>query len=177
MKAIPEAHPDTEVLYSRLRECKKGDEIDYATLGSLIGRNVQGDARGLLYTARNRARARDGLVFEAIRGIGLKCLSNSETVHAASSALKHVRRYTKRASRKLITVDYDALNKEDQTEHNTHLSILGAMGLMASPRNQAKVLAAVEETHARLPMRGLLEAVTAARAHKANGKPYEEAKV
>jgi hypothetical protein len=82
-------HPETDLLIARLRDVPLGQEISYADLSRVIGRDVRTFARPRLSSARDIALREFGVCFFAVRGQGLRRITVEDLpqigVHARRS--------------------------------------------------------------------------------------------
>jgi len=137
------------ILFSRLQRVAIGEMAMYSELGELLGEDVAG-AYGPLKTARQMA-LREGMVFECVRGEGVKRLSDKEIVKCSSGAAQKVRRLAKRERRKLQAVDIVQLNG-DTTEYLTNVSMLGFLTEITKPSKIKQIESRVVDSKEALPM-------------------------
>ncbi|MHC4720362.1 MAG: hypothetical protein ACYSYT_07790 [Planctomycetota bacterium] len=149
-KAICEMHTDTRILYNMLESCliKNGDdEVAYESLNKAIGRNVQGDGRGLLMTARKRIEKEYGVLIECIAGVGLKLTNDYAGVK--DRAVSHIRRQASRTRKRILNAVVDkTLDPTAQADVAIGLSTLGVLELCSKP-SAVKKLGAYIESHGR----------------------------
>lgn len=103
------ASADAQILYAALRDHAHEAPtavISYASLTAAIQRDVQNGARSVLNTARRMVLNDEGLVFETVRGVGLKLVPHDELHKVASSARRKAGRVASRGLRKLQTADF-----------------------------------------------------------------------
>jgi hypothetical protein len=150
-KASFEASADAKTLASMLKTCPIGDVLTYDQLSRAVGRSVTTDARSALYTARSIVQKEDRMVFDVVRTVGLKRLSNEEIVDLSDKARDHVRRTSKKTAKKLTCVDYDAMNTEKQVKHNTALSMFCVFAELATEKSTKRLSAQVQKTGTDLP--------------------------
>lgn len=151
LKTIGEMGADARAIYQHLIKAAVGDVVTYGQAAKLSQRDVQGRERYVLETAR-RAAARDGFVFGAVRGVGLKRLADAEIVAEVEDVPGRVRRMCRRGNTKLSRVrDYKSLPKETQVRHNALACQLGALSLMTKPKAQAQIEQAVRTAATALP--------------------------
>lgn len=155
-RTIPELSIDAQTIEKFLDTLDPGTIATYEELTRLIGRDVRQD-RGPLNTAIRRL-VRNQKVFAAVRGVGFKRLSDSEILGLTPSALASMSNKARRTAKKLAAVDYNSLSREQQTQHNTALSVLAVVNYMAKPSNIKKLEQRVGESHAALPVGRTLEA-------------------
>jgi hypothetical protein len=160
-KHIGQPSVDAQMLTKRLKKMSAGDTVTYEELAKVIG-TKPGDAKFKAYlrTARNAVQRDAGLVFEPMsgddRGVGLKCLTDSEKVELPSVALRRIRRTATKTARKVATSDYDKLNPEGQRKFNTGLSMLGFIGEAAKPKRVEQLESAVASERKRIDFSGTL---------------------
>lgn len=142
---------DSKTLAHVLRGCKVGDVATYASLSAAIGKDVREEASAALRTARRIVLREDRMVFDAVRDQGLQRLADTEIVALADRARDHIRRTSRRTAKALVCVDYDAMPRDQQVKHNTALSMLGAIGEMASDRSVKRLESAVAAAGESLP--------------------------
>jgi hypothetical protein len=157
MRTVPSLSIDTKMLTDRLAKLGTGEMVPYAELSSLIGRNVQKEARGNLMSAMRRLLA-DGSVFGTVRGQGVKRLTDLEIVGCGPEIIGRVRRAARRAGAKLANIqDFDALPPEAQTTHNMALSVVGVLAHMTKAGTVRKLEERIEAGRQALPLRRTLE--------------------
>ncbi len=158
-KTIPELSIDAKVLFDALIDIPKGGVIGYIKLTSLISKDVQKQGYGYLATARTKALRENGLVFEAVRGVGLKCLTDEENARSTGTAtIRKIRRASSKAIRKLTAIDdFDGLPNDAKVNHNMALSVLGVFRHMTKPKKIEQLEQKITETKAQLPLNKTLE--------------------
>lgn len=111
MKAMFERSPDTARLIEALRGVN--DEISYRDLAK---RSELSERRlkECLASARRYILREDKAIFGVIKGYGIRRLSNSDKVGDGENDLKKIYRASKRSEKKLVTVEYAPLTKEEQ---------------------------------------------------------------
>ncbi len=158
-KVIKDANIDTKLLYAKLASMQPGEEISYSALSTIIGRDVQREARSYMDSARRMAEREDGKLFGVIKNEGLKCLKDIEIVYTGTSAIEHIRRHSRRAARKFQCIkDMSSLRNEDIVRLNTDASILGVMAYMGKSKNIKKIEHMVESVKEQLPYAKTLDA-------------------
>lgn len=148
-KVIPEASAETMILFSRLQKAEVGESIQYSELSELLGEPVSG-SYGPLQTAKQMA-LREGMVFECIRGEGIKRLDDQGIVKCSSGATDKVRRLARRERRKLQCVDVVNLNG-DTGEYLTNISMLGLLTEITKPAKVRAISMQCADTKDALPM-------------------------
>jgi hypothetical protein len=109
-------------------------------------------AKSCLNTARRRLERDDGVVTAAVRGVGLKVLSDSEAILSTSSDLRSIMRKAKRATYRISTVDYDDLSEEGKLAHNAKMTQLLFVTHAAKDDAARRIEGAVEKAKSRLPI-------------------------
>lgn len=150
---------DVKTLYERLLASATGDTIDYRELSGLIGRDVTGKARSVLYSARKRAERENRIVFGAVHSVGIKRLSDIEIVDSGHQILRHVRRSSQRGFTRLTaTVDFNKLPEPARVQHNAFASVLGAVAGALHEKKLKRIEEKVKETQKALPLADTLKA-------------------
>lgn len=128
-----EASSDTRFLAQALETTKPGDIATFEALSSAIGRDVRKFAFPSLQSAL-RMQVNEGRVFESIRGVGYQRLTDSDIVKTqAAKGLAHISRVARKTSKKILASSYDNLSNREKIDHNTQLSMLGAVGHLSKP--------------------------------------------
>lgn len=157
-KVIHEISVDARMVYERLLTTSVGEVVTYDELTKLIGRNTQNSGRPVIATARRKAMNEHRMVFAAVRNIGFKRLNDGEIVETAQHDVDKIRRTSRRAGRRLTTVDFDALSNDKKIRHNTYLSMFGALASMTTGGTVKAIEKEVTKAHSALPLAKTLEA-------------------
>lgn len=137
-------HVDAAIILARLKNSAPGQVIEYKELSSLIGRNVQAEARYIMETARRHAK-KERIYFGVVTNVGLQRLDDSGKVKVGSGMLSKIRRTSRRASQTLAAVEnFNTLSNELKVAHNTALSVFGIIQQVTSSGMQKKIAAKVE---------------------------------
>ena len=104
-KAIPEISIESTLLIDRLKTLEVDEVVTWDELSNLIGRDVRKEAYHNLGTARNRLLRDERMVFECVRKVGVKRLSDDGIVVSAESGLQRIKRASRRSFRKLSCAD------------------------------------------------------------------------
>ena len=124
-----ERSPDTDATIDVLRACN--DEIGYRDLAKRAGLSLP-RMKSVLASAR-RVLAKDGILFGAIRGEGLKRLTDHDKVRKPEQFKKRVFKGAGRELKHLATIsDFGALQKTEQHSVTLNRTILGAIRQSAS---------------------------------------------
>lgn len=125
-RAIQETSVDTRLLYQRLQSMGPAEEISYEDLSAVIDRDVRNGARHNMESARHMAQRIDGMIFDCVRGVGLKRLDDSGIVKTADSRMKRIRGQARRGVKALACATGE-LGNDDLIKHNAAMSIMGAI--------------------------------------------------
>lgn len=147
-----QASGDAKILAHVLRGASIGDLVSYSKLTAAIARDVQTDARSVLETARQIVQREDKMIFDAVRGMGLKRLTDEEIVGLGDRTRDHVRRSARRVVKKMVCVDYNNLSAEKQVQHNTALSMFGLFAEIATDKSTLRLSEAVKDARSDLPI-------------------------
>ncbi len=158
MKPQITTHIDTQMIYERLSTASIGDLIEYQELTALIGTDVQNKGRGYMETARRMALRDKGMVFQPVRGVGLKRLADTEIVQSGQAYITKIRRHARRGMRVLVSVqDFGALPNDLKVRHNATVSMLGAVAVFSGGAAQKRVEGAVEKAGQKISYTKTLE--------------------
>lgn len=133
---------EARLLYDRIRVMKAGETVTYGELSRIIDRDVQGECRGALRTARRLAQRDDDIVTDAVIGLGIKRLSDGEIVESGAGIFQRTRRLARRGVERLMAPDYDALPPEQKLRRDASLAALSAIDLFAKPGSIRRITAA-----------------------------------
>lgn len=150
---------DARLLYQHLAKATVGQEVAYAELSTIVSRKVTGSF-GPLVTARKHCKREHQLVFDTIRGVGLKCLSDEDKVKTADRVANRLRKTARRGIEGLGMVqNFAGLSRETQTKHNAAISVFSVIGSMTTNASIRKVEEAVDKVRKELPMTETLKAL------------------
>lgn len=157
-RTIADLSPDAITLRKRLETLAPGDSVTYAELTKLIGGDVQRSRHGALYRARAILMREKSMVFAAMKGEGLKRLTDDEIAKTGYGVIRTVRRASSRGMKRLACVsEFEKLSSDAQTAHNTAMSVLGTLHQFTAPARVEKIEGAVREQKAALPSGKMLE--------------------
>jgi ribosomal protein L30/L7E len=125
---------DSKALARRLEATQIGEIVSYDELTKLIAEDVTKVGRGTLQTARRIVQRDHRIVFDVVRGVGLKRLNSVEIVDQSDQTRERIRRTASRGARSLTCADYDALPQEKKAKHNISAALLGAISEYASDK-------------------------------------------
>lgn len=145
-------------LIKRLEKAEVGETITYKELSSIAMADVQREKHGALSTATKHVLNEKQIVFEAVRGIGLKRANDAEIVAHSEGSIERIRRISKRAQKRLTCVDFDKLSNADRVAHNARMSMFGVLHYISAPGKLKQIEKQVEKTNSRLELTATLEA-------------------
>jgi hypothetical protein len=136
-----------------------GESRTYAELADVLGFDVR-SVRQSLYTAWNRLRADEGIVFTTIRGVGIMRLDDAAKVEALGGFIGKVHRVARRGRAVGNTINLDALEPKSKTSALTGMSVLGTLAAFTTKRAVTRIEGRVEKSKAteRLDVGKTLEA-------------------
>lgn len=139
-KSLPEMSGDARILLGRLRTLAVGDVVTYRELSDLIGRDVQGPARGTLDTARKAAEREYGMALGTVMKQGIKRLAASELSSIGDSAFGRIGRTARTAAKRMFRAASTLeVAPPDAAAIAARASGLAAIGLMAKPSSLQKI--------------------------------------
>lgn len=110
-----------------LRSLNEGGIATYDELSIAIGRDVQGEARTVLASAREMLQKEERLVFESVRMVGIKRLRADEVIIAGEGSLGKARKAVARGYDKFCCIDLSHLSSDDQIRTLVGMSVTGAL--------------------------------------------------
>jgi hypothetical protein len=156
-KTINELSIDSKVLFEALSEVEPGAICPYAALSDRIGRDVQREARGNLDTAVRLMRNEQGVVFDTVRGVGLKRLHLEGWDGIGQRAIVSIRNAGRRAVTKLNLAPLGDLDREQKTRVLAASSVLETVRHFSKPAQVQKLDRRVEADGKPLPVGKVLE--------------------
>lgn len=143
--------PETNAIVKRLEIMQVGDTVTYEELSHMVGGDIQEKKRHHLDSARKLLLNQRQMVFGVIIDKGIKRLSDSELVLDGHNYLDKIKRVSRKGAKTLgCVVDFDNLPNELKLQHNTTLSVLGAVRLFTKPANVKKIADQVSSQNSRL---------------------------
>lgn len=143
---------DTKVLISKLQQAKPGDIIDYSTLSDAIGSDVTKESRTKLYSAMRSLLRDDGIVFSAVRKVGVKRLLPEEHEQVGPHYRRKIARASRLAVAKMSCADTDQLSNDQKVTLWSEMSFAGAISTAAKPKHVAAISVAVKKAGGVLPL-------------------------
>lgn len=130
---------DTQTIMSILREAQIGDVVPYHTLTEAIRKDVTKEGRSPMDSARRVLMRDKNIVFDCIRGVGLKRLSDCEITETSATFIRQARRKADKGLKTIACADYQKLNQEQRNQHNVGAAILGVMKLAGASNSINKI--------------------------------------
>ncbi len=153
-RTIGEQHRATATLVSILQDYadrffagNTDGPLLYSQLNLAITMDVQQEARGYLYSARQYVRREQKIVFEAMAGVGLVIAVGAGKINVAEVQLKKSRNASKRATEYFQTVqpaEYAKFNDEEKRRWNTGQAQAGLIQLCTSAGSRKRLEEAVQ---------------------------------
>jgi hypothetical protein len=136
---------ETRQLIDMGKEIREGETWLYSDMSKKLGATYPYDGKGL-YSAR-RILLRDfGIIFIAVKNVGLRRLDNKEKVGITGQAIETTQRLVRRTSKKLGTIDFMTLPDELRVEVNTGMTVLKVMEHATNRKTFERVRAVVNES-------------------------------
>jgi len=140
-KGAIEMSTDTRILINILEKVlikEANRSISYAELSSAIGRDVQGNARGLLKTARKHVEKENHIIIDTVRNEGLEVSERYSGVLEKETT--GIRRRSSRTRRRVLNAIIDKeLAKEESKQIMARLSVMGVVELCTKPKLPKKL--------------------------------------
>jgi hypothetical protein len=156
---IGQVSTDTRALVDAGKLIAVGSVWPYEEMTAILGRDIQGDARSVLESARRIMEREYNIVFGVIRNVGLKHLTDDEAINTGQGTIDHNRRMSRRAAKRIASLKSpETVSQAAQTKQFTFLSLFGAIVHMTRPRQIEKLSSRVEAAHKELPLAKTLDA-------------------
>jgi hypothetical protein len=159
MKIVRDRKFETEVIRRHLSEAKVGDQISFDVLSRLTGMKITSTSAPFT-SARRIVLNEDNIVFDSVRGVGVRRIGDEEisTVHSDKDITRS-RRHAKRAVKKLACVEnFASMSNHAQISHVIKSSFFGAVAYMAHKSRLQNVAAAASGRSSELPVKETLKA-------------------
>jgi len=130
---------DAALLAKRLAKAEFGELVTYSELSGMIGRNIQGDARHVLSSARRVVLRENEIAFDVVENEGLRRMTDDELAESYHPALSKIRRTARKAARVVACADMGKLSPDKQRAVSAGLSAVGAIELFTSAKNVRKI--------------------------------------
>lgn len=157
-RVVNSAHAlEVKTLATVLNGCQIGETLTYERLTNAINRDVRNGAFAVLHRARQVVLRDNRIVFDVVRGFGLKRLNDIEIVNTGDHNIRKVRRAIRRGVNTLNAADYEHLPNESRVAYNVHQATFGLMSFVTDRRQQNTLNGAVKHANAALPPMKSLE--------------------
>ena len=149
---------NTKLVIEALYKVQIGESISYAEILKILGKDkIDSQVRSAISSARVQLIKEFHAVFDVDRGFGLMRLSNEQIVKLGAGGIQQIRNSTARIVHKLVAVDYAKLDNNAKVEHNTYLSVFGALSVMTQESKIKAVSGAVKEAQAQISIGNTLD--------------------
>lgn len=150
--------PETNAVVKRLEGLQFGETVTYEELSHMVGGDIQSKKRHHLASAQRLLLMQRQMVFGVIRDQGVKRLSDSEIVLDGRGYVDKIKRASRKGARTLGCVaDYERMPADMKLQHNTALSVLGAVSMFTKPTGVKKIAERVTAVNSRLLVDQTLE--------------------
>ena len=157
---LPELSSVSETLVVELRKVQPGEIVTYSQLIAAVGKDIRGEHRGYLQTARNILLREDSAVFSAVSGYGLKRLEDHEIPKIGVSAIRQINRKATRSLKQLSCVrNYNNLEKDEKVTFNATTSLLGMLRESSKSKKLQQIAGEVEKRDERMAARETLKSL------------------
>ena len=149
------ASPDAQIIADKLKahaEESPEDVLLYQDISATVRRDVQNGANHLLQTAKRIVLREEGLVYETVKGVGIKLVPPTEMHRVAESHLKRSGRSARRGLKKLGTVDVAKLDTDNRARTAALATLLHMQSHASKAHTVKRLEAKVGPDQARLPM-------------------------
>ena len=149
---------ETQAAITCLEGVEAGKTVEYARLTDAMGVDAQRGGRGAVQSARRYLERERSMVFAAMRGLGIKRLTDNEIVSTGSQGQAKMRRVARRYGRRQTCVDFEALDQPTQVRQQIYRSLFNAAGALGKASAIRKLESRVVESARVLPLNQTLEA-------------------
>lgn len=123
--------------------------LEYDTLSKVAGCDVT-KKRYVLRTARAIVQREERMLFQPVKGIGIKLLTPSEEVGVGEDGLKAINKKATKTLKEMSCVKFDELSDQDKIRHNVNASIVGATRQFTGRNAKLKIEGAVVQQSERI---------------------------
>lgn len=142
-KTFAEAAIDTRLLVALLNKAEFGQLITYSEMSTALSRQIEG-ADSYLQSALRMVQRDYDIVFDVVRGVGYKRLTDSEIVALGSRMPQRIRRIARRTVRTLSKARDDKLSNAEIIQRNAATSMAGVLAHVATDKAMRQLEAAVQ---------------------------------
>ena len=152
---------DVQTLCRAMTDTQPGEILTYQQLSALIDKDIQGEARQALISARHIVERDMQIVFGTIHKEGLKRLSDTEIVMTGQQAVARIRRASHRGANRVAVARPEKLKPEALLRQNTLLSLLAMVHGSTLESRIRKLEERVARAESKLPLEQTLIAMQA----------------
>jgi hypothetical protein len=142
-KTIMEMSAEARLLIEFLRPMNDGEFVSYAKMSAHIERDVRGNARTALHTARRTLR-KEGVVFDVVINEGIKRMSAVELANS-EKPVNAIHRASRRAIETYAIAVNGDLQNDDLVKATAKLAVLGMIHECTDLRKVKRLEATVRE--------------------------------
>lgn len=136
-------------LKRRLLEISQGATITYAEIRDLIGFDPQGDkGRGICETARRQIQKETLAVFQCVKGVGFKHLTDEEIPDVGAAIIKHIGRKARRGAHTTTCADPSKLTPARRIQQLSLQTRFAVLANTTSTKAEKQIESAVEKAQA-----------------------------
>jgi len=157
-KAIRELSIEARLAADLYRRLEPGEVATYSALAEAIGRDPQ-EGRGYKRcTTARRIVLNEGIVIEAVAGVGHKRLTDAEKAGCGPKVVKKINRAAKRGRKVLTAVDdINGLSSEAKHNYSVSLSQVAVALELTSGQAAKKISRQLADGASALPTRKVLD--------------------
>ena len=148
---IIEASIESQLIEERLSSIEIGEFVSYDDLSEVCKKDVRTSGRGNLNTARNRLRRDKQMVFDPVRGEGIRRANDTEIVAGCNRSVSAIRNAARRGAKRIACARYETLNDAEKVQHNTMASQFGVLYSLTSQASRKALETKVKAANATLP--------------------------
>lgn len=151
---------ETQTLVKLLSDETHDDTFTYDEISKAIGGDIA-DHPGSLASARRVVQREKQIVFETVRGVGIKRASDSDIVNGRAKDLAGIRGIARRGLKKIACIkNYDSLPGDVKQRHNVYASGLALLHHATTQSAQAKIEQKVVQSKLKLPVADAIAAIS-----------------
>jgi hypothetical protein len=154
-RTIGEMSYDTRIIVEMLSKVETSAIVTYDEMTEIIDKNIH--EAGVLYSAIRIIRRDYGIVFETVRKVGFKRMSDIGILNSSISILpQRMRSLAKRESKKLACVKNDNITDEMRIKRDMSLSLIGALDVFSQTKNLKRLEATITKESGLPPMKDIM---------------------
>ena len=146
-----EASIESQRIEQRLATVEVGEFVSYDDLSEIGQKDVRTNGRGNLETAKNRLRRDKQMVFDTVRGEGVRRANDAEIVAGCNRNINTIRNASRRGAKRIACANYETLTATEKVQHNTMASQFGALYSLTSQASRKTIETKVKAANATLP--------------------------